>query len=213
MSLVDYPEKISTVVFTSGCNMDCTYCHNYELKIMKEGTIHESEIINYIKEKRKVLDGIVITGGEPSLHMNELIKFIKKIKKEFPSFSIKVDTNGSSKKFIKEIVPIVDFIAIDFKGTNYRIFSEYDTEIILENITLLDDYGYNNYEIRITMYPDYVKEEDFLKIAELLKGKKRVIIQQYRKNKDSDPEPYKKEILSKFSYILKDYVKYVDIRE
>jgi hypothetical protein len=63
------------------------------------------------------------------------------------------------------------------------------------------------------MYPDYVKEEDFLKIAELLKGKKRVIIQQYRKNNDSDPEPYKKEILSKFSYILKDYVKYVDIRE
>jgi len=180
---------------------------------MKEGTIDEGEIINYIREKKKVLDGIVITGGEPSLHMNELIKFIKKIKKEFPSFSIKVDTNGSSKKFIKEIIPIVDFIAIDFKGTDYGIFSECDTEIILENITLLDDYVQNNYEIRITMYPDYVKEEDFLKIAELLKGKKRVIIQQYRKNNDSDPAPYKKEILSKFSYILKDYVKYVDIRE
>ena len=211
VSLVDYPGKISSVLFTSGCNMDCIYCHNSDLKKRINETITEDLIIKYIKEKRKVLDALVITGGEPSLHKKELIKFIKKIKEKFPDFLIKVDTNGSSEEFISEIIPLVDFIAADFKGLDYKLFSNFDTELILKNLSLLK--SAKEYEIRITLYPGYINENDFIMIAEKLKDHKKVVIQQYRKNKDSDLEPYKREILSKFFCILKDYVKYVDIRE
>lgn len=211
VSLVDYPSKIASVVFTSGCNMDCIYCHNSELKKRTNETIKESSIIKYIEEKRKVLDALVITGGEPSLHKDELIKFIKKIKEKFPDFLIKVDTNGSSEKFIKEIIPLVDFIAADFKGLDYNLFTNCDTATILKNLSLLKNA--KEYEIRITMYPGYINENEFTKIAENLKEHKKVVIQQYRKNKKTDLEPYKRETLSKFFYILKDYVKYVDIRE
>jgi len=211
VSLVDYPGKISSVLFTSGCNMDCIYCHNSDLKKRIHETITEGLIIKYIKEKRKVLDALVITGGEPSLHKKNLIKFIKKIKEKFPDFLIKIDTNGSSEEFIREIIPLVDFIAADFKGLYYKLFSDFDTELILKNLSLLK--SAKKYEIRITLYPGYIKENEFIMIAEKLKGHNKVVIQQYRKNKESDFEPYKREMLSKFFCILKDYVKYVDIRE
>ncbi|MGM0508546.1 MAG: anaerobic ribonucleoside-triphosphate reductase activating protein [Fusobacteriota bacterium] len=209
VSVVDYPKKVVATLFTSGCNFRCEYCHNGDLINRNEHSddISEEEILEYLKKRRDTLDGICITGGEPTLYGNKLLNFITRVKQELGSdFLVKIDTNGSHPIFIQKNRDIVDFFAIDFKSLDYSSFSTIEREDVLKAIE--EAKKARDYEVRCTMYPEYIKPSDFQKIAELLKGVKKVAIQQF------DPDnvyienigvtPYTEDILRQFEDCLKE---------
>nr|MCR5483901.1 anaerobic ribonucleoside-triphosphate reductase activating protein [Bacilli bacterium] len=113
-SLLDYPGKVSSIIFLSGCNMNCSYCYNSDLIRMGESNYSEEEILDFLNSRVGKIDGVVITGGEPTLN-NDLIEFIKKIKKM--GLLVKLDTNGSNPEMIKELLDnkLIDYVAMDVK--------------------------------------------------------------------------------------------------
>jgi len=205
---VDYPGKVSTTLFTSSCNFDCEYCHNAELKKRIPHPIKEVDVYKYLSLRKNLIDAVVITGGEPTLHGHALLSFFKELKKRFPGKFIKVDTNGSNPEVLKELIEIVDFIAMDLKSLDYSLFSNVGFETILESLEITKNA--KDYEIRITVYPPYIKPDNFPKFAELLKGIKNVAIQQYRPV--NSVSPYPREILLDFEKALKPYVENVVVR-
>ena len=105
-SLLDFPEKISAIVFTQGCNFRCGYCHNPELIVMKNTDNYTTDgVLEFLKTRRGKLDGVVITGGEPCLQ-KDLIDFIKKVKTE--GFLVKLDSNGTMPDVLELAIPFVD---------------------------------------------------------------------------------------------------------
>ena len=116
-SFIDYPKKTSAVIFTQGCNFRCEYCHNPQLVYynMFQVSIPQEEILAFLESRKNQLDGVVITGGEPTLQP-DLIEFIKKVKEM--GFLIKLDTNGSNPDVLKQIInqKLVNFIAMDIKA-------------------------------------------------------------------------------------------------
>lgn len=155
LSLIDYPGKISSVIFTQGCNFRCGYCHNPQLVLPElfQATIPKEKIFDFLKTRIGKIEGVVITGGEPTIH-TDLIDFIKEIKTL--GFLVKLDTNGSNPKMLKEIIDknLIDFIAMDVKTT----FDKYDdlcgvkinTGNILESIELIKNFVTGK-QFRITL--------------------------------------------------------------
>jgi pyruvate formate lyase activating enzyme len=115
-SLMDYPNKIAAVIFTQGCNMNCPYCHNRELIPFTPGLILENLIFAHLNKNKALLDGVVITGGEPTMQ-NDLVEFISQIKTE-TKLAIKLDTNGSNPTTLQQLInsQLVDYIAMDVKA-------------------------------------------------------------------------------------------------
>ncbi|TDT69222.1 pyruvate formate lyase activating enzyme [Hypnocyclicus thermotrophus] len=200
-STVDFPGEIVATIFLAGCNFDCDFCQNYELiSPINVEYISEKEVIEFLKKRKNLLDGICISGGEPTLQGKELVKFIKKIKKEVrEDFLIKLDTNASNIEVVKELKECLDYIAIDFKSLDYSRFSDFKTEEILDNIKKMINLKIN-YEVRITMYPEYIKEEEFEKVVEQLYeiGVKKIYIQQYQHAYRGVEEYYSLGTLEKF---------------
>ncbi len=114
-SLIDYPGKIATVLFTPGCNYDCFYCHNRALIEDIEETVDQKQLADFLEKRRGLIDAIVVTGGEPTLHY-DLIPFLLKVKSM--GFFTKLDSNGSNPNVIRDIVRAnaVDYFAIDYKA-------------------------------------------------------------------------------------------------
>jgi pyruvate formate lyase activating enzyme len=117
VSLIDYPEKIAAVVFTQGCNFRCGYCHNPELIDggLASPPYSSDKILDFLKTRIGKLDGVVITGGEPTLQ-KDLVDFIQKIKNL--GFLVKLDTNGTHPEVVEELLErnLVDYIAMDIKA-------------------------------------------------------------------------------------------------
>ena len=115
LTLLDFPEVVSCIVFTKGCNFRCPFCHNASLVEKSEEEISPSEILSFLKKRQGLLDGVVITGGEPLLNP-DIPAFLSEIKAM--GYKIKLDTNGSSPKLLKEIVSagLVDYVAMDIKN-------------------------------------------------------------------------------------------------
>ncbi len=193
ISLVDYPGLISMLLFVKKCNFWCEYCHNKDLQSINT-FINENDIFDFIDKKGKKLDALCITGGEPSLYKDQIFEFVKKIKGQFPYLKVKTDTNGSDPSYIKEGKRYFDYVAMDFKSLDYSKFSNTKMEIILQSLNELKKY--NDYEVRITVYPTYIKPDDFLGISKILKGVKNVVIQQYRPV--NNVKAYENEILEQF---------------
>ena len=116
LSLVDFDGHISSTIFTSGCNFACTFCHNSSLIEGTKEIIKEDEIIDFLFKRRKMLDSICITGGEPTLQ-KDLPDFISKIKEM--GYLVKLDTNGTNPEMVKYLVEnnLIDYIAMDIKNT------------------------------------------------------------------------------------------------
>lgn len=134
-SLIDYPHKISAIIFTIGCNFKCPFCHNPELvnpKLYPE-KIAEEEVFNFLKNRKEKLDAVVITGGEPTLH-KELYQFISKIKSM--DFLVKLDTNGTYPNILNRLIKdnLLNYIAMDIKGSLDRYEDIVATKVNLENI-------------------------------------------------------------------------------
>jgi pyruvate formate lyase activating enzyme len=205
---VDYPEKITTTVFTSGCNFDCAYCHNAQLKKVIDNNITEDEVFEYIKNHVTMIDALTVTGGEPSLWDDELISFFRRCKNKFEHKLLKIDTNGSKPDFLRKINKLIDYVAIDLKSLDYSQFSEITLDVIKKSLEIVKTF--DNYEIRITAYPPYVKHEDFSSYRDILKGHKRVAIQQL--TPVNSIKPYEKSVLDDFAKSLEPVVDSVIVR-
>lgn len=215
-SLIDFPEKIATVVFLQGCNFNCSFCHNPELIdfLPKESQIKERDVLKFLKKRKNKLEGVVITGGEPTLY-KDLPKFIKKIKKM--GYLVKLDTNGTNPAMIQHLnkEKLVDYWAMDIKGPldKYPIITK--TNIKKSDIKKSIELIKNNdslYEFRTTVVPQFFKKTDIPKIGKLIKGARVYWLQQFRPlgNLDScliGQTPYS---LSKLQAFAKSFQKYVE---
>ena len=176
MSLLNYPDLVSATVFTNGCNFLCPYCQNSALVLDAKDNelIPEEEVLDYLKERRKLLDGVCVTGGEPTIQ-KDLVEFIRKIKDL--GLKVKLDTNGSHPEVIKELLDLglVDYIAMDIK----TVFSKYnevanrkvDTDALRSSIELIKNSNID-YEFRTTVVKAFVSYEDLIFILDYLNCKK-----------------------------------------
>lgn len=195
-TLIDYPQKLACTIFIAGCNFFCPFCHNSELvcpeKIEENREIPEQEIFDFLKQRKKFLEGVCITGGEPTLN-KEIIDFVQKIKKL--GYLVKIDTNGSNPKIIESLLKrgLVDYIAMDVKAPKNRYLEitrssigENVSDLIEQSMVLLRNSDID-FEFRTTIVPELLNKEDILEIAKWIKGSKRYYIQNFIGSKTVDP--------------------------
>ncbi|QXM07201.1 anaerobic ribonucleoside-triphosphate reductase activating protein [Crassaminicella indica] len=181
-SFIDYPDQICTVYFVEGCNFRCSYCHNSHI-IKGEGrTISEEEIFSFLNKRKKFIDAVCISGGEPTLY-EETYALIKKIKKE--GLLVKLDTNGTNPKMLKQLLEegLIDYVAMDVKAPLHKYEYVTKTKVNIKDIERSIDIIKNSnidYEFRTTVCKELLTKEDILEIAEYLKGSKRYSIQNFR---------------------------------
>jgi len=197
LSLVDWDGKISSVVFLAGCNLRCPFCYNATLVLHPEKlpTILFEQIEDHLKKRKGWIDGIVITGGEPTIH-NDLPNLCEKIKKL--GFLVKVDTNGTNPMMIEELIKrkLVDYVAMDVKAplTKEKHFGAcgVNMENLLEKIEKTIDLLLKaevEYEFRTTVVPDLHEKQDVEEICQRIKGCRKYVIQNYKGNAETiDPK-------------------------
>ncbi len=220
-SLIDYPEKLSAVVFSIGCNFRCPYCHNPNLVDPQRyaESIAKNYIFDFLRSRKGALDALVITGGEPCLQA-ELIDFIKVVK--HMGFLIKLDTNGSFPEVLEEIIQkgLVDYIAMDIKSPLERysqvVCSPVDMEKIRQSIKLIINSGLSH-EFRTTLLKSIINSDDIAKIAELASGAKLFALQNFVASNILNPKlrsekPIGKEELEQYKLLLQPHVRSVIIR-
>ncbi len=185
LSLVDYDGCVASTVFTGTCNFRCGFCHNALLVLESKSLpiIPESDVLEYLHSKKKILDGVCITGGEPTLQ-KDLPEFLSKVRET--GLKIKLDTNGTNPSLVRTLVDngLVDYFAIDIKNDkeNYAKiigFDKYDTK----NIEITVDYLISNnldYEFRTTLIDEYHTAENIKKIGEWIKGANKYFMQKFK---------------------------------
>lgn len=186
-SFVDYRGKISAVVFTQGCNMNCFYCHNRGILCSREdqGAYCAEKVLRFLAERRRFLDGVVISGGEPTLQ-HDLEDFILKLKGM--GYPVKLDTNGTDPEKLRRLIErcLVDYVAMDIKAPLDRYEeicgTAVDLKAVEESIDLLMEEKVD-YEFRTTVVPE-LHEGDLSEIAHRIKGARLYILQQFRQPLD-----------------------------
>ncbi len=220
LSLVDYPGHLAAAIFLQGCNFRCPYCHNPALiSPDKKFECTELNILDYITQRKDLLEGVVISGGEPTLH-KDLPEFAAKIKGL--GLKVKIDTNGTNPGLLEQMLRdrLIDYIALDIKTSldKYSLVAGgEDVGKVVHKSILLTMLTTVPYEFRTTCVPGIVAEEDFHKIGEVVRGAKKYCLQQFRPSVTLDPayhdiKPYTKTELEKFLAILEEYVADVEIR-
>jgi len=188
VSLSDWDGKVSSIIFLPCCNMRCPFCYNTKLVLQSSQmpTVPLKEIRNYLKKNRGWIDGVVITGGEPTIH-EDLPILCQEIKKL--DFLVKLDTNGTNPKMIRELIDkeLIDYIAMDVKAPfteeKYSKASGANTSKLLTKIehttqTLLE--GEIDYEFRTTLVPTLHKISDIREMCEKIKGCRKYAIQSFK---------------------------------
>jgi pyruvate formate lyase activating enzyme len=192
-SFIDFPGKISAVLFLSGCNFHCPYCHNPELVKSRSGHsvfLDENLVLEFLKKRKGFLDGVVISGGEPTIHM-KLLTLCEKIKSA--GYPVKIDTNGSRPKVLKKLLKegLVDYIAMDLKTDPFRYFSfaneDFNPDDILQSIQIIMNSSIN-YEFRTTCIKPLVNENIIQKISKLINGSMLYALQHFRNDKVLQPD-------------------------
>ena len=221
LSLIEYPGKISAIVFLGNCNFRCHFCYNTDLvkNYDKLPDIPEKKILDFLSTRKGLVDGLAITGGEPTLH-KDLPVFIKKVKDL--GFLVMLETNGSNPKMLKELIDkkLVDYIAMDIKAPLEKYDDVTGVKVnkknIQESIDIIRNSGID-YEFRTTVIPKHFKKEDALAIGKWLKGSKRFYIQQFRSDKTLDEsykkmEAYSPEKMKELVEIMKPFFDSVKVR-
>ena len=225
-TLIDYPEKLACIVYLAGCNFRCPWCYSSELvlpaKIIKQPRFSEKEIFDFLSERKGLLDGVVICGGEPTIN-KDLPKFIEKIKNM--GFAVKLDSNGSNPKMLKELVDlkIVDYVAMDVKSA---ISNPAYESLMMEGATLdkiresveFLKLGKVDFEFRTTVVNSIHTKEEFLEIAKWIGGPNvKYYLQNFRAEKTIDPEfekikPFSDEFLKNIAKEISPYFKECQVR-
>ena len=194
-SLIDYPGKVSCVLFFSGCNFKCPYCHNPDLAAGKSAvdTLDEKSIFNFLKERIGLIDGVVLSGGEPTLQ-NSLLDLCLKIKAM--GFSVKLDTNGSRPHVLSHLFEndALDYVAMDIKTDplDYGILVEnrlINSEI-LSSIRVIMESGVS-YEFRTTCVKPFVNPIIMERISCCITGARRYVLQRFHPNNMLSPDFFK----------------------
>jgi len=221
-TLVDYPHTLACTVFLGGCNFRCGYCYNRDLVLnpAKLATMPEEEFFAFLDSRKGFLEGVCITGGEPTL-WKDLPEFCRKIKER--GFLVKLDTNGTNPEMLKELIArkLVDYVAMDVKAPldSYEkaVAAKVETAKIAESARILLE-GTIDYEFRTTVIPDQVDEQAILGIGQLIKGAKRYFLQQFRPTETAiDPRyqtmaPLLASTLLKMQTLARQYVDEVEVR-
>jgi len=190
-SLSDFPGVISCILFTRGCGFRCPYCHNPELvdPARYAPAVDWSDVKRFLQSRSGRIEGVVVTGGEPTFHADlpDLLAEIRKM-----GFKVKLDTNGSNPAVLRQIIAkgLIDFIAMDLKGPLDR-YSEVagvpaDTEAIRASLALVRTCGFSH-EIRTTWVPSLLTADELVGASELVRGCQRYALQAFRAGKTLDP--------------------------
>ena len=220
LTLVDFDAHCSCILFTGACNFCCPFCQNSALVIDQlPDPIDENEIEEYLKARTKVLYGVVISGGEPTINRG-LPDYIRHIKSAY-GYKIKLDTNGSNPEMLRQLVEegLVDYVAMDIKNSldDYDLaigIENYDTSKVKESIDYLKE-GHVDYEFRTTLVYELHSKKNIEEIAELLKGAKRYFLQHFEDrggNICDSLNPIPKEEAEEFVNILKTKIENVSLR-
>ncbi len=239
-SLLDYPEHLSAIIFTQGCNFQCQFCYNPmlvgpigkfkdtkppEKRGKQKGhpyldSINEDDLFVFLKTRKGKLDAVVITGGEPTLHP-DLLEFIRKIKAL--GYKVKVDTNGTNPGMLKKLIgnKLVDYIAMDIKAApnNYNAVTgaQADLASIKKSITIIKK-GRIPHEFRTTVVPGLHSQHDIEEIGRLIRGAGKWFLQQFKSDIDlvnkkfKGIKPYTDKEIQEMCRTGKKYVRQCEVR-
>ncbi len=219
-SLIDWPPKTVTTLFTNKCNFNCLWCQNKELFTKNSQNIDNEYLMGFFKENKNWIDGVCISGGEPLLE-EDIEDFLIDLKKI--GFPIKLDTNGSLPEKLRKIIKmeLIDYVACDIKSPLTEKYSEVaggfvEESLIKETIDILLLETNIDYEFRTTVVPTLLNEDDIIKISLSIKGAKRYYLQNFRPlynlEKFSKIEPYSYKTMKKMAARAKEYVQIVEVR-
>jgi pyruvate formate lyase activating enzyme len=216
ISLIDYPSKVASVLFTPGCNLRCPFCHNWRIVVdPKPPFLQGAAALEILESRKKYVDAVVVTGGEPAMH-KELPKFLAKLKAK--GFLVKLDTNGFYPEVLEECLPDVDYVALDVKTSldKYKLLGAKDTNSLVRSVEMLKT-GKVAYEFRTTAVPELVTAEDVTCIGELVKGARTHAFQQFvphdtLEKKFESLKPYAPETINGFAECMKKFVGNVILR-
>ncbi len=219
-TLLDYPRHLAATIFLGGCNMRCPFCHNASLVTGAAAapTISEQEVLSYLSKRKGILEGVCITGGEPTLYP-DLTEFILKIKEL--GLKVKLDTNGTNPKLLKTLVTakLVDYVAMDIKNSREKYaltagLSQFDLTPIMESADFLMTSAVD-YEFRTTIVKEYHTADDLLSIGHWLTGAKAYFLQSFQDSGDilsSGLHSPTRETLSEYLQLLTPLIPSVAIR-
>ena len=180
---VDFDGKLACTLFTVGCNFRCPFCHNSPLVIETEENITEQEFFDFLQERKHLLNGVCISGGEPTLQ-KDLVEFITKIKKL--GFAVKLDTNGTNPTILQELIDkkLIDYVAMDIKNS-FNAYSDiiglknYDLTSVKKSVEILKK-DLVDYEFRTTLVREYHTLENVIELGEDIKGAKKLFLQKFK---------------------------------
>jgi len=223
-TLIDYPEKIAATIFVSGCNFRCPFCHNPDLvlpkRIKNQSEISMKDILKFLEERKGFLEGVVLCGGEPTVH-SDLPDFAKKIKDM--GYSVKLDTNGYNPEMLETMLDskLLDYVAIDIKAPKERYSEvagvEVDIKKIEKSIEILKKSDVD-FEFRTTLVPELITKEDIIQIVEWIKPAKRYFLQNFQTkgetvdSKFAKLKPYSDEYLKEIRQEIKSCFDICQIR-
>lgn len=223
-TLIDFPGRLACTLFTGGCNFRCGYCYNSGLVLAPQDfpTLPTSELLSFLAYRKKYLEGVCITGGEPTLYGEQLTEFISKLKEL--GYEVKLDTNGTNPTILKKLIDLhlVDYIAMDIKADieNYDkvVCTHIDSASIRTSIRLIMQSNIE-YEFRSTVVPDVFDEETMHGIAKEIKGAKVYYLQQFKPSDHTISQAYRqgargnRSDLERFKSIIQQHVDSVQIRD
>ena len=223
LTLIDYPGRLAATVFLCGCNFRCPFCYSGELvlpeKIKNQPKIPEKDFFDFLKERKGLLEGIVLCGGEPTIN-KELPDFCKRIKKL--GYLVKLDTNGSNPEMLKKLIneKLIDYVAMDIKAPKAKYSEAAGVKVnikkIEESIDILKE-GKIDCEFRTTVIPTILEKEDILKIAQWIKPAKKYYLQNFRPEKTINPKfekikPYPQEYLLEIQKVISPFFEVCQVR-
>ena len=221
LTLVDYPGYMAAILFTGSCNFRCPFCHNGRLVLSAkdEPVVSQAEIFSFLEKRRGMLDGVVVTGGEPTLN-KDLIPFLESIKAL--GYKVKLDTNGYRPDVLESALAsgAVDYVAMDIKNSidMYPATAGlcfFSPERIERSVDLLMA-GNVEYEFRTTVVKEHHSEENFKRIGAWLRGAEKFFLQSFIKSEDTIDKslnPPSLEDLQNYQKILRNYIDNVQIRD
>jgi len=218
LTLLDFPGHTACTVFLTGCDFRCPFCHNFELTGAAPAVMTDGEFFSFLGSRKGLLDGVAITGGEPTLR-KDLPEFVAKIKDL--GYGVKLDSNGNHPEVLHRLLDgkLVDYIAMDIKNDRARYaltcgLDQLDPSAIDESIHMLIGEA-PDYEFRTTAVAQLHDEKSFEDIGRRIQGAKRYFIQAFT---DRESVPFagfsapEKEMLEKYASIVKAYVQEVGLR-
>ena len=221
LTLLDFPGKVACTLFTKGCNMRCPFCHNASLVVRanEQKPYDNGELLEFLKKRYGLLDGVAITGGEPTLWPG-LYDFISEVKNI--GYDVKLDTNGTRPDALKKIVGdgLVDYVAMDIKncrekyGSTVGFDQNYDLSPIDESISFLMS-GKVDFEFRTTVTREHHTVEDIVKIGEWIRGEEKYFLQQFKDSGDIIGEgisEYKKDEMEALLDQIRQFVPNAQLR-